>query len=128
MNQKLIGYIVIGVVAAALVAGVVAAASYLMRSQNTNDIIVEPTPSPTPTPTPAPAELQLTPNKTSLTVGETLTLTAVVSDGTSGLTVTFYNQHDDPVGTATTNTDGTATLNIVPQVGTWQYYATATHL
>lgn len=120
MNQKLIGYIVIGVVAAALVAGVVAA-SYLMRSQNTNDIIVEPTPAPPP------AELQLTPNKTSLTVGETLTLTAVVSDGTSGLLVTFYNQHDDPVGTDTTNTDGTATLNIVPQVGTWQYYATATH-
>lgn len=120
MNQKLIGYIVIGVVAAALVAGVVAAA-YLMRSQNTNDIIVEPTPSP------AHAELQLTPNKTSLTVGETLTLTAVVSDGTSGLTVTFYNQHDAPVGTATTNSDGFATLNLVPQVGTWQYYATATH-
>ena len=120
MNQKLIGYLVIGVVAAALVAGVVAAA-YLMRSQNTSDIIVEPTPSP------APAELQLTPNKTTLTVGETLTLTATVSDGTSGLTVTFYNQHDDPVGTATTNTDGAATLNLVPQIGTWQYYATATH-
>jgi len=47
MNQKLIGYLVIGVVAAALVAGVVAAA-YLMRSQNTSDIIVEPTPSPAP--------------------------------------------------------------------------------
>jgi len=126
MNQKLIGYLIIGVVAAALVAGVVAAA-YLMRSPNTSDIIVEPTPSPSPTPSPAPAELQLTPNKTTLTVGETLTLTATVSDGTSGLTVTFYNQNDDPVGTATTNTDGVATLNLIPQIGTWQYYATATH-
>jgi uncharacterized protein YjdB len=118
MNQKLIGYIVIGVVAAALVAGVVAAA-YWMQSQNTPDIVVNPTTSP--------ASLTITPDKTSLTVGEILTLTSTVSDGTSGLTIIFYNQQNNPVGTATTDASGTATIQIIPPVGTWQYYTKAEH-
>jgi cytoskeletal protein RodZ len=126
MNQKLIGYIVIGVVAAALVAGVVAAA-YWMQSQNTPDIVVNPAPSPTPAPTVAPASLTITPDKTSLTVGEILTLTSTVSDGTSGLTIIFYNQQNNPVGTATTDASGTATIQIIPPVGTWQYYTKAEH-
>lgn len=122
MNQKLIGYLIIGVVAAALVAGVVAAA-YWMQSQNTPDIVVNPTPQPTETT----ASLTITPDKTSLTVGEILTLTSTVSDGTSGLTIIFYNQQNNPVGTATTDASGTATIQIIPPVGTWQYYTKAEH-
>jgi hypothetical protein len=63
----------------------------------------------------------------NIVVGDNLTLSTTVSDATTGLTVTFYNQNSIAVGTAVTNSLGTASLTIQPPVGTWSFYATATH-
>lgn len=89
---------------------------------------VNPTPTPTPSPTPVLATLSIvTIDKTSLTVGESLTLSTAVSDGTPNLPVAFYDQNNLAVGTDLTDSSGIATVTIQPPIGTWTYYATATH-
>lgn len=101
-------------------------ASYLMTAPMSPDVDVNP--SPTPTAAPVQATLsQVTVSSLSITVGDTLTLTTTVSDGAPGLTVTFYNQNGNVVGSINTDSTGVASLTIIPPEGTWSFYATATH-
>jgi hypothetical protein len=104
-------------VACLAVLSFVAAASYLMVSPDSDPVTVSDQ-----------AVLsKVTVSSTVLTVGDGLTLTTTINDGTAGVTVTFYNQEDESVGTAVTNSVGTASLIIHPPTGTWTFYATATH-
>jgi hypothetical protein len=121
--------IVIGLVILLLTG--IATAAYLMTAPDSAPVTVNPTPTPSPTPSPTPipqATLsQVQTNVTSMYVGDKLRLTTTVSDGTAGLIVNFYEKSGAAVGSATTNATGTATLTITPAVGSWVYYATATH-
>lgn len=63
----------------------------------------------------------------AINVGDNLTLTTTLSDGLSGVNVTFFNQNDVVVGTAVTDSAGVATLTIQPPLGTWSFYAQAEH-
>jgi hypothetical protein len=95
----------------------VASAVYIMQAPMSSDVVVTG---------------QATLSKVSvssilITAGDSLTLSTTVSDHTQGITVTFFNQNDVSVGTAVTGPTGTATLTIQPPVGTWSFYATATH-
>jgi len=109
---------------AALLAGLlvlclvgVVAATYLMTSPESDDVTVS-----------TQATLsKVTVSTISVTVGDSLTLSTTVSDHTSGLTVTFFNNNDVSVGTATTDSSGTASLTLQPPEGVWSFYATATH-
>ncbi len=105
------------------------AAGYLMTSNNSPQVVVNPTPtpSPTPTPTPVPATMSLTVSTTSLMVGQNLVVNATVSDKTPNILVNFFTQDNVSVGTAYTNAQGVATLNLQPPVGNWFFHATATH-
>jgi hypothetical protein len=129
----------------------IAAASYTMKSNSTQIIYVKPTPTPTATPTASPqpnqATLTLTANtdaEHNIYVGQELILTAKVSDNTAGMTVQFYREPvtassgDTLLGSAVTNNQGIATLNlgVVADPGngynlgvysTINVYATATH-
>lgn len=100
-----------------------AAAAYIMQSPDSDDVTVNPTPTPTATA----ALSKVAVNATTLYVGDYLRLSTTVSDATAGLTVTFHNNNGVVVGTAFTNSAGTATLTIQPPVGTWSFYATAEH-
>ena len=101
-----------------LVCAETALAVYVMTAPQSVDVTVNP----------ALASLsQVTVSSTVITVGDSLTLSTTVSDHTAGLTVTFYNQNNIEVGTATTNSAGTATLTIQPPEGTWSFYASANH-
>lgn len=111
----------------------IAAAVYTMNSDPSDTVIVSPTPTPTASPSPTPTQQpQATLSKVSvsttmLTVGGSLTLSTTVSDSIVGLTVNFYNQNNDLVGSAVTDGTGKATLTITPPVGSWSYHATAEH-
>lgn len=74
----------------------------------------------------AQATLTLAIDKTAFVQGDSVLLTATVSDQTSGLTITF-NEGANPVGTATTNGQGIATLTLTPTVGSHTYSATGSH-
>lgn len=125
--------IVIATLLLSLLVGV--AAIYFMASPASDPVTVSPAPTPTPTPTatatPTPQHATLskvTVSSISITVGGELTLTTTVSDHTQGLTVTFYDNTDEIVGTAQTNADGTASLTIIAlEPGTFTFYATANH-
>ncbi len=58
--------------------------------------------------------------------GQTLTLTATISDQRNGVVVTFY-QDGVSCGQATSMGGGIATLTLTPSQGTHSYYAVASH-
>ena len=130
MNSKLKAAIII-VLIASLFIGVVAAAGYLMTAPASNPGTVNPTPTPTPSPTPTPVPeatmSKVTLSVYTLTIGESWTLSTTVSDATPGVTVTFHDQTESPVGASVTNALGTASLTITPALGNWLYHAHATH-
>ena len=128
LNDKIKAAIIIAVVTTLIVAGV-ALAAYTMTSPSSDPLTVtDPTPSPSPTPPPVDATLsKVTLSVTTITVGESVTLSTTVSDATPDLTVTFFNNGAGIVGTAITNATGIASLTITPPLGTWTYYATAQH-
>lgn len=107
------------------------AAIYFMASPASDPVIVSPAPTPTPTSTATPQHATLskvTVSSTTINVGGELTLTTTVSDHTQGITVTFYDNTDNVLGTAQTNDVGTASLTIIAlEPGTFTFYATANH-
>ena len=107
------------------------AAIYFMASPASDPVTVSPAPTITPTPTQTPQHATLskvTVSSTNINVGSELTLTTTVSDHIQGLTVTFYDNTDEVLGTAQTNDVGIATLTIIALVpGTFTFYATANH-
>jgi hypothetical protein len=105
---------VIAIIAFASISAVVAI--YVMTSNPTSPVTVV-----------AAATIFLSPSTTTLSYGGTLILTATVSDASPSLLVTFYDQADDTVGTATTNSVGVAALSFQPPSGVWIYHASATH-
>lgn len=109
------------IIIAVLALASLGAAAYIMQSPDSDDVTVNPTPTPTATLS------KVAVNATSLYVGDYLCLSTTVSDASSGLTVTFHNNNGVVVGTAFTNSAGTATLTIQPPLGTWSFYATAEH-
>jgi Flp pilus assembly protein CpaB len=107
------------------------AAIYFMASPASDPVTVSPAPTITPTPTQTPQHATLskvTVSSTNINVGSELTLTTTVSDHIQGLTVTFYDNTDEVLGTAQTNDVGIATLTIIAlEPGTFTFYATANH-
>jgi Flp pilus assembly protein CpaB len=107
------------------------AAIYFMASPASDPVTVSPAPTITPTPTQTPQHATLskvTVSSTNINVGSELTLTTTVSDHIQGLTVTFYDNTDEVLGTAQTNSEGTASLTIIAlEPGTFTFYATANH-
>ncbi len=79
------------------------------------------TPTPTPTSTTAPtSRLTLLPATTTVTWGDPVTLTATLDPGGVGRPIVFERSTDGlvtwaPIGTATTEADGTAGLTFSPQ-------------
>ena len=106
-------------------------AAYTMTSPVSDPLIVNPTPTPAPTPSPTPVPLaslsKVATSVTTLYIGNTVVLSTTVSDSTAGIVVNFFNQNNAAVGTATTNAEGLASTTITPPLGTWTYYATASH-
>jgi len=113
MNSKLktVGLIL---VVALITVGVVYAVSYFMTS---NPVTGTVTPQ---------ATLSLALSPSTVTLGDSWTLTATVSDGTGGITVTFL-EGASTVGTANTDVSGVASITFAPTVGSHTYTATATH-
>lgn len=72
------------------------------------------------------ANLALSASSTSINVGQSLTLTATLSDYANGVVVSFYDG-GNTVGQATTSGGGIATLTVNPNAGTHIYKAIATH-
>ena len=92
----------------------VAVATYLMTSNPvTGDVIDQET-----------IALTLTPS--SIVLGDSWTLTATVSDGTSGITITFLDGAVS-AGTAVTDASGVATISLTPTIGSHTYTAQGTH-
>jgi len=125
--------ILIGVLIAIVVVSLVAfaVAAYTMTAPNSDPLNVNPTPTPSPTPSPTPVPIatlsKVTLSASTLYVGEQVTLSTTVSDLTQGMVVNFFNNNNAAVGSATTDSNGVASTSITPPIGTWTYYATATH-
>jgi hypothetical protein len=102
-----------------LTIAVIAVAAYLMTAPTSPNVVV------------SDKEVlsQVTVSSISLTVGDELTLSTTVSDGTIGLPVTFFCIGDpDPIGTVNTDSTGKATITFtIDTAGTYSFYATATH-
>ena len=130
MNSKLKAAIII-IAVSSLFIGVVAAASYLLTSPPSDPGTVNPVPTPSPTPSPTPIPLaslsKVTLSVYTLTIGESWTLSTTVSDASPGLTVTFHDQNELPVGASVTNINGTASFTTAPPLGNWLYHAHTTH-
>ena len=113
MNKNVVLAIIL---AAILVTAGVALAAYLITSNTVNVTVL------------TQATMTLQANSTSLTVGDTVQLTATLSDGaaSSGLAVTFL---DGATTLATVNADtsGVAVYAYAPAAGSYVYTATATH-
>jgi hypothetical protein len=133
MNQKTKTILLAVVIIAALVTITTVAALITMRAPDSPDLTVNPEATPTPTPTPAPPELsQVTLSVSTITVGQSVTLSTTVNYGTPGITVTFFNQNDVAVGAAVTDSTGKAQITITPPLvdgvaTTWSFYATGSH-
>jgi len=105
----------------------VLATGYLIVSPASDTLTVNPKPT-DPDPDPDQATLsKVKLNVNTIEEGDTVTLTTLLSDKTSGVKVTFYDQDDKKVGEATTNVDGRACITITPTAGTYTYYATCMH-
>ena len=64
---------------------------------------------------------------TSVTVGETITISTTLSDGTAGVVVTFF-ENDNVIGSDSTDDKGTATYTrVLISVGSYTYYADCLH-
>lgn len=95
----------------------IAYATYVMTS-NTVNVTVNP----------IAATLMLVSNATSLTVGDSITLTATASDGATcaGIAVNFKDGATT-IATLNMNSVGAVTYTYVPTVGSHAYTAVATH-
>lgn len=111
LKLLIVGFVAVSVILAAIA---VAYAVYVMNSPPVSGTVG------------AQATLGLALNPTTIIQGEQWTLTATVSDATSGITVTFV-EGATTVGTAVTDVSGVATLTLTPSVGFHMYSATATH-
>jgi hypothetical protein len=120
-KKSLVLAVVIALIMVVAVGGAVAI--YGIRSPDSDPLQVNPTPTPVPQATLSKVSFPTT----SITVGDTVTLTTIVSDASAGLTVDFYNQNGALVGSTTTNSLGSASITVTPPIGTWVYHANTSH-
>ena len=66
-------------------------------------------------------------NATTAVPSDTIQITTTLSDGAEGLQVFFY-ENDAQIGSAYTNSEGTAIFNrVVSAIGTYVYHCECTH-
>ena len=110
-------FIIIAVVAFATLAVGIVVASYIMTSNNVTVDVTEPVPN---------ATLALTTSNTNIVEGNSVTLTATVSDGASGIAIDFW-EGSQYLGSDTTDSLGKATIQLFPAVGSHVYTAQGEH-
>jgi len=126
MNVSKKAVIALCLIALVATMSTVLAAGYLIVSPASDQLTVNPKPTdPDPDPEATLSKVKL--NVNTITEGDTVTLTTLLSDKTQGLKVVFYDQDDNKVGEANTNVDGRACITITPTAGTYTYYATCMH-
>jgi hypothetical protein len=115
-GMRKLSKILLGVLTVAAIASVAgyAYASYVMTTQTITVTVTDP------------QTMSLGASSQTIVSGQSLTLTATISDQRNGVVVTFYDG-ETSVGQATSAGGGIASLTIQPSMGTHNYHATGLH-